>query len=156
MPPVKRRYILFQVDPLDLTDSKSFNIRESEIVNAVRDIVKKIHGDFGLGSIINFYVKKFDNTTRTGVIVVKRTSYQFITTSLPLLQVIGGKQVRINILKITGTLRGGFRALQGFHGKMIHQYKQKIRSKEFRHIESSQQITDGFKSIAESLEESRK
>lgn len=128
MPPVKRRYVLFKIEPLlnDPTQKELPIISEGEIVTAVRDSVQRLHGDFGLASLLlNFYSKKFDQTTRTGVLVAKRESYKFLLTSLPLVRSIHGHDVFISILKISGTLRGCLRALQGYHGKMIFQYRYK-------------------------------
>lgn len=119
MPPVKRRYILFKIEPL-LSDGTLSNINEGEIVKSVRETVQRLHGDFGLASILlNFYSKKFDNAIRTGVLVAKRESYKFLLTALPLVRSIQGQDVSISILKLSGTLRGSLRSLQGFHGKMI-------------------------------------
>lgn len=157
MPPVKRRYLLFKIDPL-LRDGKLSNISEGEIVNTLKEAVQRLHGDFGLASILlNFYSKKYDNVTRTGVLVAKRESYKFLLTTLPLVRSINGKDVSISVLKVAGTLRGCLRSLQGYHGKMIYQYKKSVRERkrftEKPAINCTQQIDQGFEQIAQSVKE---
>ena len=157
MPPVKRRYILFKIEPL-LSDGKLNKISEGDIVTTVRESVQRLHGDFGLASILlNFYSKKYDHATRTGVLVAKRESYKFILTTLPVVRSIRGQDVSISILKLSGTLRGCLRSLQGFHGKMIHEYKKSLRERqkfpERPAIMSEKQIDQGFKQIAQSVQE---
>ena len=129
MPPVKRRYVLFKIEPRlvatttgDSNESTKFNFSEGEIVTTVREVVQHLHGDFGLGSILlNFYSKKYDAVTRTGVLASKRESYKFLLTALPLVRTIRGQEVSISILRLSGTLRGCLRSLQGYHSKMIHE-----------------------------------
>jgi len=159
MPPVKRRYILFKIEPL-LTDSteKLAPINEGDIVNAVREVVQRLHGDFGMASILlNFYSKKYHEPTRTGVLVAKRESYKFLLTALPLVRSIRGRDVSMSILKLSGTLRGCLSSLQGFHSKMIQQYKKSLKERkafpERPAITSTEQIDKGFQMIAKSLKE---
>lgn len=157
MPPVKRRYVLFRVEPL-LAGGSLKNISQGDIVKTVRETVQRLHGDLGLASILlSFHSKEYNHATRTGVLVAKRESYKFLLTALPLIRSIGGQDVSLSILKLTGTLRGSLRSLQGFHGKMIHQYKRSLKErKQFAErpaISSVEQIDEAFHQIAQSLKE---
>lgn len=161
MPPVKRRYILFKIEPFIIDSKDKLTIAEGEIVTSVREMVKNLHGDFGLASIqLNFYLKKYDQITRTGVLVVKRESYKFVLTAIPLIRTIRNCNVSISVLKLSGTLRGCLRSLQGYHGKMLHEYKKSIaennKSKNvyFNHsITSKEQINESFKKLADGIKE---
>lgn len=151
MPPVKRRYILFQIEPHD--PNGKFSATEGEIVNTVRDLVQKLHGDFGYASILlNFHAKKFDPITRTGVLVAKRGCHQFLLTTLPCVRTIKDQSVTVSIMKLSGTLRGCLRSLQGYHGKMIYQYKKSLKMrKKSPNIPSVEQINEGINKIRDSL-----
>lgn len=146
MPPVKRRYILFQ---LEHHGPGKLSINEGDIVNTIKDTVSKLHGDFGYASILlNFHSKRFDPATRTGVLVAKRGSHQFILTSLAMIRSIKDQNVTIRILKLSGTIRGCLRSLQGYHGKMITEYKKRVK---LRNSQTVEQIDLGFQSIRDSL-----
>ncbi|XP_027205093.2 POP5 ribonuclease P/MRP subunit [Dermatophagoides pteronyssinus] len=158
MPPVKRRYILFRIDFIGIDDTIQQQqrprpiIHEGDLIHSVRDMVQKLYGDYGLASILfNFHVKKFDLTTRTGVFAVKRESYKFLITSLPLIQTIKNYSIRFTILKISGTIRGTLRSLQGYHGRMIHNYKQMLAERKHNQQQQVQEIEKGYESIVDSL-----
>ncbi|KAH7639263.1 RNA-binding protein pop5 [Dermatophagoides farinae] len=165
MPPVKRRYILFRIDFLDLDGSSSSSsiksqqkqrpiIHEGDLIHSVRDMIQKLYGDYGLASILfNFHAKKFDITTRTGVFAVKRESYKFLITSLPLIQTIRNYSIRFTILKISGTIRGTLRSLQGYHGRMIHNYKKLLPENSQQQQQQQNEINKGYESIVKSLTE---
>lgn len=128
MPPVRRRYILYRIvlDPAD-GNAANFSTNEGEIVNTVRAVVKQLHGEFGLGSVLlNFYSKRYNPATRTGVLVVKREAYRFLVSALPLVRTIRDHPVAMSVLKLSGTIRGCLRALQGYHGKAICEAKREI------------------------------
>ena len=108
MPPIKRRYILFTIKSrnVDSQDDLS-NIREGDIVRAVKETIQNLHGDFGSGSIIySFNLKNYDRSKRMGIFASKRETCGFVSTALPIVSKIGKLEVSLSILKITGTLRG--------------------------------------------------
>lgn len=170
MPPVRRRYVLFRIelDPIN-ENAANFLTNEGEIVNTIRATVKQLHGEFGLGSILlNFYSKRYSPTTRTGVLVVKREAYRFLVSALPMVRTIRDQPVKMLVLKLSGTIRGCLRALQGYHGKAICDAKLKLAgdkgNKPGTHREkiskknqkkdttkNLNEITEGFEEIKQSL-----
>lgn len=127
MPPIKRRYVLFQWQPV--SRNKSMKLSEIDLLDAIRDKILKIHGDYGYSAIyFSLHLKKLDPITRCGILSTKRDSNRFLLTSLPFIQKIGNLDLSIKIIKITGTLRGSLRALQGLHGKLIYELKQKLKT----------------------------
>lgn len=130
MPPIHRRYILFKLNihEENISDDQ-LNIDAADIVVEVRNNVQTLHGDFGLGSVmLNFHCATFNKDTRTGILVVKREIYHFVITTLPLISSIREHRVSFEILKLSGTIRGCHRSLQGYHGKMIAMYRKKLTS----------------------------
>ncbi|KAF7491092.1 hypothetical protein SSS_01760 [Sarcoptes scabiei] len=153
MPPIKRRYILFKLKRFDHKNDCKFT--EIDILKTVREKISCLFGDVGYSKVFfNFHLKKYDSITCTGVFAIKRDCYRLILTTLPLIETIASNNVRIDILKVTGTLRGCLRALQGYHGKMIANYKKLIRERnknEEKTLLTRDQIDDGVQSVVDHL-----
>ena len=111
---VKRRYILFELVFGCKDDSVNFDrsINERHIIQAVRDAVQQLYGDYGLGVISQSLVlKRFNKQTKIGILSCYRHSYRNLFNALLIIQDVLKVKCIFRTHHLSGTIRGCLRAL---------------------------------------------
>lgn len=112
---VKRRYILFELifDCKDDYINFDRSINERQIVQAVRDSIHQLYGDYGL-AVINqsLLLKRFNKQTKIGILSCYRHSYKLLFNSLLLIQNILKIKCVFRTHYLSGTIRGCLKALE--------------------------------------------
>ena len=143
---IKRRYILFELMPNnDKLDELS--ITERDVLEAIRNVIEIMFGDFGLGSVLqSLQLKRFNRMTRTGVLATKRSVHRLVITSLPFVKRIQSTDASFRTIHLSGTIRGCLRALRIHHNKQIVKLRQELNS-----LAKIKAIESGVKDIESSL-----
>ncbi|XP_054159410.1 ribonuclease P/MRP protein subunit POP5-like [Oppia nitens] len=122
---VKRRYLCFEVVPNGgdhnlTTGYRKLDITERQVRDTVRQTIADIYGDYGLASVqLSFSLKRFNQTTRTGVLAIKRSVHTILLTALPFVKRINQLDCFLKSIHLSGTIRGCLKALAVHHNKQI-------------------------------------
>lgn len=143
---VKRRYIVFEVIPND-PKCHRLTLSEKDIIDAIRQSVSQLYGDFGLASVQQTtQLKRFSPATRTGVVATKRVNYGLTLTALPLIRRVRQTDCIFRVIHLSGTIRGGLKGLRRHHNKQIVELKKQMNS-----MNKIKEIEKGVKDIESSL-----
>ncbi|ODQ63679.1 ribonucleases P/MRP protein subunit POP5, partial [Nadsonia fulvescens var. elongata DSM 6958] len=120
---LKTRYLLFDLIYPDTITSEYDGIRpelntvnihtpsktsvDIRLLNRVfRDAIRDAYGEYGAGSVAStIAVKYFSPTTSTGILRVSRQHYQLTWAGLTLIQSIDGREVIIQVVHVSGTIK---------------------------------------------------
>jgi len=101
----KRRYLLVEILPSGITNV-AFQFTDTEIYHAILDQVARMHGDYGVGSILtSFHVKVNDQANNTVVIKVAPESCQVVTSSIPFVIALRASKCVLRVLFEGSTMR---------------------------------------------------
>lgn len=112
---VKRRYILFELIFESKDDLVNFekSINERQIVQSIRDSVHQTFGDYGLAAINqSLILKRFNKSTKIGVLGCYRNCYRILFNSLFLIKDILKIRCTFKTHYLSGTIRGCLKALE--------------------------------------------
>lgn len=123
---LKQRYILFDILYPPETNSEDFTglsatpesalltlcksspstINPKSLTQMIRKALQDHYGDFGAGAAgMSVSIKYFNNKTSTGIIRCSRLSFQLVMASLTLMNRIGGSEVIVRCLHVSGTIK---------------------------------------------------
>jgi RNase P/RNase MRP subunit POP5 len=106
---VKRRYIVLKF----CKRKNKENITEHELMDEIKNQVESCYGDFGLACLRRgFVTKKFDDKDCFAVIQVRKGAHEMVMSVIPLINRINDKDCSVNIIHLSGTLRGSFKILR--------------------------------------------
>merc|ERR1712226_1653824 len=115
---VKRRHILFKINPTDqsLPSPKSLNVTEQEIYNSIRKSAYQIHGTIGGAKATqNFKVKYINVYTEIGYVSSLHQYHKKVLSSMCFVNSIGSVSGTFHTLHISGTIKGCQKYLAKFH-----------------------------------------
>lgn len=111
---VKRRHSTIVIIPNDSSvhDLAPIALEEREIVQALKNAIQSLHGDYGLGTCLrSLAVKKYCPSTRTAVVSTQRGPHILLLTSLPLVRKIGKHECTLRLARLSGTLRSSYKSI---------------------------------------------
>lgn len=98
----KQRYIVAEVRA---DKSLSFHI-DSEMINKqIREKIQQFWGDYGYSCLLRLNIKYLNDATRICIIQVNFDAIKFVTSTLPLLTVVGKALARLRILYVGATIK---------------------------------------------------
>lgn len=113
---VKRRYVLVSIRFLSETASST----PGSICNSIRDVVEQLYGDFGVACLLRaFSVKRFDQNSGHGIIATRKGTHSIVMAAIPLVNCINQHPCAIDILHLSGTIRGCLKESKRHHLKFI-------------------------------------
>ena len=143
---VKRRYIVFELIPND-PKCHQLSVNEKDIIEAIRQTVSRMFGDFGLASVQQtIQLKRFSLSTRTGVLATKRNNYGLTLTCLPFIRRVRQTDCIFRTIHLSGTIRGSLKGLRRHHNKQIVDLRKQMNS-----MSKIKDIEKGIKDIESSL-----
>lgn len=117
---LKARYILFDIltppsgqlqsysekGSLLALHSASPNVNLRAIADLVRKQIQIFFGDYGTGVTgMSLMVKYFSAKTSTGIVRCSRGHYQMVCAALTMINSLGGKDVIVRIVRVSGTIK---------------------------------------------------
>merc|ERR1711981_503524 len=106
---VKRRHILFKINPTDqlLPSPKSLSLTEQDIYNTIRKSCYQIHGTIGgAKSMQNFKVKYINVYTGIGYMSSLHQYHKKVLSAMCFVHSIGSVSGTFHTLHISGTIKG--------------------------------------------------
>lgn len=90
---------------LSLHQTSPTVINQKTLSQAIRKVIQDHYGDFGTGTAgIQLTVKYFSNKTSTGIIRCSRLTFPIVISALALMNTLGGKNVTLRCLHVSGTI----------------------------------------------------
>lgn len=115
----KNRYLLIK---FEFDDRRIENYTAQYISNLLREEVRKSFGDLGLGQSMNMSVKYFNPLTGMGIVRAPRDSYRTVWGAVTLLNKCNERTCKVEVLKISGTIRKCQLHAIDFDRNFIRQY----------------------------------
>ncbi|CAG9860982.1 unnamed protein product [Phyllotreta striolata] len=143
---VKLRYIVVEINPTRKQQSSEFTVKHVSIFQALADQVQKIHGDFGAAAIrAGFVVRYINEHTRIAFIRARKGPHRFVTSVIPLIKTIEGKEVFITTLYTGATLRQCYIYLKQYQQKKLDKFCSTLNTEEEKsHLKEVMLNLDSF------------
>ena len=91
---------------LSLHQTSPTVINQKTLSQAIRKVIQDHYGDFGAGTAgMQLTVKYFSNKTSTGIIRCSRLSFPIVISALALMNTLGGRNITIRCLHVSGTIK---------------------------------------------------
>lgn len=124
----KNRYVTVEIVPTDGSE-KPLLLKTIALHNAVQQKVQQLYGDFGLAAIKAGLNAKYCNAqTRVALIKARHGPHKFILNSIPLINDVGGRSVKVNILYVGATLKHCFLFLRTYQRKKLEEMWDSFRN----------------------------
>lgn len=124
---VKRRYLTLQFLPDDGKTTR-IDMKERDVAFLLKDIVRDVHGEFGVGSIQNsLQVKKFNQETGIAVVSVQRGPHHLITSSIPFVKKVKDLKCSLQVIYLSGTLRASVKFLIKLYKHQAHEFTKQLK-----------------------------
>lgn len=128
----KNRYFTVEIVPTDGSD-KPLILKTAAIHNAVQQKVQQLYGDFGLAAIKAGFNAKYCNAqTRIALIKARHGPHKFILNSIPLINDVGDRSVKVKILYVGATMKHCFLFLRTFQRKKLEEMWNSFRNDQQR------------------------
>ncbi|XP_053202431.1 ribonuclease P/MRP protein subunit POP5-like [Panonychus citri] len=127
---VKKRYVLLEcvLDDNGRYSSEGLPFGEGDVVVALREAVKMIHGDYGLGSVIgSLFCKRLSKKTRICLFSCRFGPHYMLTTSIPFVKKIKETPCSLRQLTISGTIKGACEFLKKFYERQVEDYENELK-----------------------------
>lgn len=108
----KQRYILVEVRPNTLGP---FHLDSETVNKQLRDKIQHFWGDYGTACLLRLNVKYLNDKTRICIIQVNFDAARFVTSTLPLMTVVGKVLARFRILYVGATIKQCKRFIIKYH-----------------------------------------
>ncbi|XP_069685819.1 ribonuclease P/MRP protein subunit POP5 [Periplaneta americana] len=109
----KNRYIVVEVNQPDRKDDAALVLKPVSLYVSILNKVQQTYGDFGVAAIRSGLSAKYCNKwTRIAVVRVRHGVHRFVTSCLPLLQMIDNKTVVVRTLYTGATLKQCYRFIK--------------------------------------------
>ncbi|XP_017475038.1 PREDICTED: ribonuclease P/MRP protein subunit POP5 [Rhagoletis zephyria] len=100
---IKNRYIVVRIVPE--VPAKVLNFHDAVIAKCILNHVKKFYGDYGLGTVEQgFRVKYCNERTKVTIIRCLHRSHRVVTSTLPLITMIGDVRAKFHTLYTGATI----------------------------------------------------
>lgn len=99
---VKRRYIA-----LSIKSKTKGSVAQEALIKELRNCVGQLYGDFGLACLNRgFSIKRYNEKDGSLIISVRRGVHEMVMSVAPLITKVDGNLCSINIVHLSGTIRG--------------------------------------------------
>ncbi|KAL1425275.1 hypothetical protein MTO96_019422 [Rhipicephalus appendiculatus] len=96
-------------------------VTEKDIYACVRNAVRFLHGNFGLGvTKFNLAVKFFNPHTRVFLLRTRRGAHTLTLSALPFVKKIKDEAATLKVLRLTGTIRSCLKYLRKYDCSVMH------------------------------------
>ncbi|XP_029174258.1 ribonuclease P/MRP protein subunit POP5 [Nylanderia fulva] len=115
----KNRYIVLEVIPHS-KDDQQLMLKSTALSYAVQQKVQQLYGDFGVAAIKEGFDAKYCNTyTKIALLRIKHGPHKFVLHAVPLINDIGGRFVKTNILYTGATMKHCFLFIRKYQEKKL-------------------------------------
>ena len=129
---VKRRYVLVSVRFL----SETASLTSGSICHSIRDVVEQLYGDFGIACLLRaFSIKRLDQDSGHGIIATRKGTHAIVMAAIPLVTSINRQPCAIDILHLSGTIKGCLKESKKHHLKFIRKsLSQKMKNEKLEQL----------------------
>lgn len=124
----KNRYIVLEIIPHS-NDNKPLMLKSTALSNAVQQKVQQLYGDFGVAAIKDGFDAKYCNIhTKIALLKVRHGPHKFVLHAVPLINDVGGRFVKTNILYMGATMKHCFLFIRKYQEKKLERMWSKLRT----------------------------
>lgn len=124
----KNRYIVLEVIPHSRGD-KQLMLKNTAISYAVQQKVRKLFGDFGMAAIKDGFDAKYCNPqTKIALVRIRHGPHKFVLRAIPLINDVGGRFVKMNILYVGATMKHCFLFIRKHQEGKLEEIWSKLRT----------------------------
>ncbi|XP_012233909.1 ribonuclease P/MRP protein subunit POP5 [Linepithema humile] len=128
----KNRYIVLEVKPYN-KNNEQLMFKNTALAHAVNKKVQYLYGDFGAAAIRDgFDVKYCNKHTKIALIKTRHGPHKFVLRASPLINEVGGQQVKTSILYIGATMKHCFLFIRKHQEKKLEQMWSRLRTENER------------------------
>ncbi|XP_065830911.1 ribonuclease P/MRP protein subunit POP5-like [Oscarella lobularis] len=99
----KCRYVVLELVYED--DKTDLSLTTRDLLNALRDIIQTIHGEFGAAQVRHLSAKYLNVHSRTAVVKCGIKSYRTLLSAMPFVRHLRRLPCTVRSLRLAGTLR---------------------------------------------------
>lgn len=122
----KNRYIVLEIIPHS-NDDKQLMLKSTSLSNAVQQKVQQLYGDFGVAAIKDGFDAKYCNShTKIALLKVRHGPHKFVLHAVPLINDVGGRFVKTNILYMGATMKHCFLFIRKYQEKKLERMWSKL------------------------------
>ncbi|XP_063709131.1 uncharacterized protein LOC134837676 [Culicoides brevitarsis] len=96
----KYRYIVAQIRCNNRPPMQPLSMSSEELYGNIKERIKKYWGDYGLSCLLRLHVKYFNEKTHLCIIQATHGPHRYVTSTLPLMTMVGKEPARIRIFAI--------------------------------------------------------
>ncbi|XP_032681979.1 ribonuclease P/MRP protein subunit POP5 [Odontomachus brunneus] len=124
----KNRYMVLEITPHNRSD-KPLILKTTVLHDAIQQEVQKLYGDFGVAAIKAGFNAKYCNThTKIALVKARHGPHKFLLRAIPLMNDVGGRHVKINILYVGATIKHCFLFIRKHQEKKLEQIWASLRT----------------------------
>ncbi|EFN82441.1 ribonuclease P/MRP protein subunit POP5 [Harpegnathos saltator] len=124
----KNRYMVLEITPYNKNDQPLI-LKVTALHDAIQQKVQKLYGDFGVAAIKAGFNAKYCNMhTKIALVKVRHGPHKFLLHAIPLMNDIGGRHVKTNILYIGATMKHCFLFIRKHQEKKLEQIWASLRT----------------------------
>ncbi|XP_012055302.1 PREDICTED: uncharacterized protein LOC105618370 [Atta cephalotes] len=123
----KNRYVVFTIKPHNDSDDKQAAWKNTHVSNAIKLKVQQLYGDVGVAAIKDGFDAKYCNVqTKIAIIRLRHGPHKYALHAIPLINDVGGRLVKTEILYIGATLKHCFLFIRKHQEKKLEQLWSKL------------------------------
>uniref|UniRef100_A0A336LZ22 Ribonuclease P/MRP protein subunit POP5 n=1 Tax=Culicoides sonorensis TaxID=179676 RepID=A0A336LZ22_CULSO len=131
----KYRYIVAQIRCNHRPEMEPLKITSEELYSQIKTKIHKYYGDYGISCLLRLNVKYFNEKTHMCIIQATHGPHRYVTSTLPLMTVIGKEPARFRILYVGATVKQCNKFIVNFQeqyiNKMVSSFKNNMERTKF-------------------------